>query len=61
MFRVTRITYLCALVISRKRQALFSLLNIGCWNGFCCSDAFMVIMVFSVVRENTKVAANLFI
>jgi hypothetical protein len=40
---------------------LFCLLDVGCWNDFYSSDAFVVIMVFSVTMENTKVVPNLLI
>jgi hypothetical protein len=60
-FRATRITCLCALLLSRTKASF--VLIVGRWllERFCCSDVFVVIMVFSIVIENTKVVANLLI
>jgi hypothetical protein len=61
MFRATRITCMCALLLCRTKASFVCLLNVGCENDFGCSDVFVVIMVFSIVMENTKVVANLLV
>jgi hypothetical protein len=60
IFRVTRITCLCALLINRTKASFGLLVEHWLLEQFCCSDAF-VVMVFSIVREDTKVVANLLI
>jgi hypothetical protein len=58
-FRATRMTCLCALLLSRTKASFVLLVGLCLLERFCCRDAFMIIMVFSVVMENTKVVANL--
>jgi hypothetical protein len=60
-FRATRITCLYALLLSRTKASFVLLVEYWLLERFLCSDTFIVIMVFSVVMENTKVVANVLI
>ena len=58
MFGAARITCLCALLLSRTKASFVLLVGRWLLEQFCSSDVFMVITVFSIVMENTKVVAN---
>jgi hypothetical protein len=61
IFRITRITCFCALLISRTKASFVLLIEHWLLEQFCCSDVFVVIMVFYVIMENTNIVANFLI
>ena len=50
--------YICDLVVEPSEGLGYTYAENGCLYSFCCSDIFVVIMMFSVNILNTKVVHN---